>query len=78
MSADCLTFEKMGRKYLITDDDIYMPDRTMKQVRQYIEDNLPGTKLPGKLDSFYYNYSSGYLSINGKVIERGDEYGDMR
>ena len=72
MSADCLTFEKVGRKYLITDDDIYMPDRTMKQVRQYIEVNFPGTKLPKKLDSFYYNYSSGYLSINGKEIERGD------
>lgn len=74
MSADCLTFEKEGRgNYLITDDDICMPYRTMKQVRQYIEVIFPHIKLPSKLDSFYYNYSSGYLSINSKAIERGDE-----
>lgn len=75
MSADCLTFEKDRKRgrYTITDDDTSMPDRTMKQVRHYIGFNFPNLKLPKKLDSFYYNYSSGYLSINDKVIERGDE-----
>lgn len=74
MSADCVTFEEDGRgRYTIVDDNIMMPGRSMEQVRAYLDAKFPTVLLPEKLNSFYYNYSSGYLSINGEVVQEPEQ-----